>query len=233
MTRTLRLMSTLAVEVAFKRQMLPRWRAAGHEIEVEWAPTSVLAREIDAGGRADVVVMIDDEMERLAAAGILDADTMVPIAQANFGVAVRAGTPVPDISTPEAFFATMAAAQRVAYSLSGASGIHFMALMRQAGLERVLERGVAIPAGFTAEKLVTGEADIAVQQISELMSVEGIEIVGPFPGHTQNPTDFSAAMFREAREPGEARAFLAHLRGASADAAYRAGGLVPRLASAA
>ena len=231
MADPVRLMSSLAVELAFKRDILPRWRAAGRGAEVDWAPTSVLARAIDGGARADVVVMIDAEMARLAAQGVVDPASVTALARAHFGVAARAGAEAPDISTPEAFFAAMERAPRVAYSLSGASGLHFMGLMRARGLEAVLERGVAILRGFTAEKLVSGEADLAVQQVSELMAVEGVAVLGPFPGETQRPTDFSAAIFAEARDPAAARAFLAHLSGGEAEAAYRAGGLVPRRAA--
>ncbi|TPE49768.1 ABC transporter substrate-binding protein [Amaricoccus solimangrovi] len=222
-------MSTLAVECAFKRDILPRWQAAGGEIRTQWSPTTVLMRDIGAGARADVVVLIDAPMAELADRGVVRRETIVPIARANFGVATLPGASRPDISTPEAFLAAMASA-RVTYSLTGASGLWFAEILRSNGAEAALERAVAIPEGFTAEKLVSGEADLAVQQISELMSVDGVEILGPFPEPFQRPTDFSAAIFTEAADPQEAERFLDFLQSAASEAAYRAGGLDPRLA---
>lgn len=227
---TLKLMSTLAVEVAFSRTLLPAWKQSGRSIEIQWAPTAVLMKDIQAGARGDVVVMIDAQMERLAEQGIVRRDTIVPVARANFGLAVAPGAARPDISTPGAFVTALRAARSVGYSLTGASGQHFTAVMQRLGQTDVLERATTIPAGFTAELLLDGRADIAVQQISELMSVPGVEVLGPFPAPYQQPTDFSAAIFTDARAPERAAAFLDHLQTPEAGRAYRDGGLDSRLA---
>jgi molybdate transport system substrate-binding protein len=183
------------------------------------------------GERADAIIMIDEPMRSLANAGVVRAETVTPIAQAGFGVAVRAGTPAPDISTPELFREALVSARAVAYSLTGASGIYFADLVEALGIaETVKARAVTIPAGFTAEKLITGEADLAVQQISELMSVDGVEIVGPFPEPLQKHTDFSVAVFSDATNPELAEEFVAHLTSLEADRAYRLGGLTSRVA---
>lgn len=227
----LHLLSTLAVEVAFRRAILPRWaEETGTAARVDWAPTSVLMRDILGGKRGDVVVMIDAQMDELVRAGIVNAASVIPIATANFGVAVAAGAAHPQIATPEGFVAAMAAARSVAYSLSGASGLHFADVMRTLGQTGVLDRATSIPAGFTAEQLLNGRADIAVQQISELMSVPGVEIAGPFPHPYQRPTDFSAACFADSRQPDAAQAFLDLLQSPAAARAYDAGGLVSRIA---
>lgn len=232
--RKLTLMSTLAVEVAFKRSILPRWAAAGHDAEVQWSPTAVLMDRVRGGERADAIVMIDEPMQSLADAGIVRAETVTPIARAGFGLAVRAGTAAPDISTPEAFKEALVSARAVAYSLTGASGIYFGDLVDRLGVGDVVKsRAVTIPAGFTAEKLISGEADLAVQQISELMSVDGVEVIGPFPDALQKHTDFSVAVFTDARNPDLAEEFVAHLTTPESDRAYRLGGLTSRLAVAA
>ncbi|MBT2856505.1 ABC transporter substrate-binding protein, partial [Staphylococcus coagulans] len=93
--------------------------------------------------------------------------------------------------------------------------------------EAVNARATIIPQGFTAEKLVSGEADIAVQQISELMVVPGIEMVGPFPEPVQEVTTFSAAILRGATDRDGALRFLAGLTTSKAAAAYHASGLEP------
>lgn len=234
MSRTLRLMSTLAVEVAFKRALLPAWEAAGHATEVVWAPTAVLIEQIRAGERADLVVLIDAPLAELAEAGIVRGESVTPIAQAMFGLGVRAGATRPDIATPDGFRAALLSARSVAYSRKGASGIYFAQLIERLGIaEAVNARATLIEAGFVAERLLTGEADLAVQQVSELMSIEGIDVVGAFPESLQQPTDFSAAIFTEAESPVLAQAFLRHLTTPAADAAYRSGGLTSRLAPSA
>lgn len=230
MSRSLNIMSTLAVEVAFKRFLLPTWRAVGGEVEVDWDPTAVLMRRISSGQRADALVMIDASMRELAAEGIVRADTMTPIARAGFGLGVRAGARHPDISTPDRFRNALAAACSIAYSRTGASGLYFAELIQRLGIaDTVNAKAVVIPAGFTAQRLLTGECDLAVQQISELMSVEGVEVVGPFPDEFQVATDFSVAIFTEAKAPDLAARFIAHLSTSQAAEAYHNGGLKPRL----
>ncbi|MDQ0346832.1 molybdate ABC transporter substrate-binding protein [Ancylobacter vacuolatus] len=226
---SLRLMSTLAVEKAFKSRILPAWRELGREIEVAWSPTTVLMREVEAGARADAIVLIDGPMAELVAAGIVLAESVTPIAQARVGLGMRAGAIPPDISTPDRFRQVLLDAPSIAYSRTGASGIYFARLIAQLGIaDEINAKAVVVPAGFTGEKILSGEAEFAVQQVSELMSVDGVEVIGAFPDEVQAPTDFSAAIFREAREPAAAQAFLAHLTSAAAHSAYSEGGLIAR-----
>lgn len=233
MVGDLEIMSTLAVELAFKRDILPSWDKLGIPTHIQWSPTTVLVEDIRRDKRADVVIMIQDQLVQLEADGIIQAGTVTPVAQARFGLAVRAGAPHPKIASPEDFLNAIRDARSTAYSLSGASGIHFRKILRDRGMQDVLDRGTPIPAGYTAEKLVSGEADLAVQQISELMMVDGIEVVGPFPEALQQPTDFAAAIFAGTVNAANARTFLDHLQSARAQQAYRNGGLASLVAKAA
>ncbi|MFT0861833.1 molybdate ABC transporter substrate-binding protein [Ancylobacter sp. G4_0304] len=226
-TNTVSIMSALAVEVAFKRWIVPHFQEeTGIRADILWDPTTVLMRRVESGERADIILAIDHAMDQLVQDDIIHRDTRIPVARAMVGLAVRKGAPRPDISTVEALKATLLAAPSVAYSLGGASGIYFQRLIAELGIaEEVKARGVTIPAGFTAGKIVTGEAAYAVQQISELMSVDGVDIVGPFPDEVQTFTDFSAAIFTDARNPEAAQAFLDLLGSDAAVAAYEKGGL--------
>ncbi|HEX2940393.1 MAG TPA: substrate-binding domain-containing protein, partial [Rhodopila sp.] len=113
-------------------------------------------------------------------------------------------------------------------SQAGASGIYFRSLIERMGIaDAITAKATVIPAGFTAEKLVTGEADLAVQQISELLVVPGIEVIGPFPDVYQSLSAFSAAVFKDAANPALAQAFLRAVRAERAFAAYRRCGLDP------
>ncbi|MGK9051368.1 molybdate ABC transporter substrate-binding protein [Neorhizobium petrolearium] len=234
MAGNLKVMSTLAVELALKRAILPAWEDAGNSVEVDWNPTGILIERVRNGERGDILIAIDSPITTLADEGILLPDTIRPVARASFGLAARAGSSLPDISTPERFKAALLAARSVAYSLTGASGLHFQKVLDQLGIaETVRRRAVTINAGFTAEKIISGEAELAVQQISELMSVDGVDVIGPFPAPFQKPTDFSAAVFSGAKNPKLAAAFLDHLSGAAAIEAYERSGLKARFPAAA
>ncbi|MBP0495480.1 substrate-binding domain-containing protein [Roseomonas sp. SG15] len=217
----------LVLREAFDRVIGPAFAAEnGYAPEIDWTPTTVIMQKIAAGERVDALVLIADSMDRLVEQDLVDPATRIEVADSRVGIAVPKGAPHPDISTPEAFTDALLAARSVAYSKAGASGIYFEKMMARLGItEAINAKATVIPAGFTAEKLTTGEADLAVQQLSELLVVPGIEIVGPFPGDLQNVTHFSAAIMREARNREGAERFLAMLTQPRAIEAYRASGL--------
>ncbi|WP_424134942.1 molybdate ABC transporter substrate-binding protein [Roseomonas chloroacetimidivorans] len=224
---TLRLKCALVLREAFDRVIGPAFEAeVGYAPEIDWTPTTVIMQKIAAGERADALVLIADSMDKLVAQDLVDPATRIEVVDSRVGIAVPKGTPHPDISTPEAFTRTLLEARSVAYSKAGASGIYFERMMGSLGItEAINAKATVIPAGFTAEKLTTGEADIAVQQLSELLAVPGIEIVGPFPDALQNVTHFSAAIMRDAVNREGAARFLAMLREETATEAFRASGL--------
>jgi molybdate transport system substrate-binding protein len=226
---TLRIMSGIAFRGAFESVVLPAFaRAHGVPVEIEWNPTNLLMKTIEQGGRADVVLVTDEAIDTLAARDLVEPASRVKLARALLGVAVKRGAAKPDIATAEAFRRTMLDARSVAYSQHGASGLYFADLIRRLGIaDQVAPRATIIPSGFTAERLVTGEADVAVQQISELMAVEGVDVVGPFPAEYQAETPFSAALFQSCAHRSAAEAFLRQLATPDAMRAYREAGLTP------
>jgi len=225
----LSLMSALAVRGAFENGILPAFQAeTGIQVVPEWTPTTVIMSKLAAGERADVVVVIVDSMDRLVEQGLVDPASRVELAHSRLGLAVPAGAPHPDISTMEAFTQALLGARSIAYSMGGASGIYFRALIERLGIaEAVNAKATTIPAGFTAEKLVTGEADLAVQQVSELMVVPGVEIIGRFPEEVQQVTSFSAAIMRGCAQVADAERLMRYLTGDRAAEAYRASGVDP------
>jgi molybdate transport system substrate-binding protein len=117
---------------------------------------------------------------------------------------------------------------RVAYSRLGASGILFAKLIERLGLAAAINaRAIIIPQGFTAERLVTGEADLAVQQISELKQVDGIEVVGSIPRELQTPAVFSAGRMATMQKAGEADRLLRYLASPDVAPLLRESGLEP------
>lgn len=224
-------MSGLALEVAVNRWLKPLFEGqTGQRLDMDWRPTTALMKSIGEGQRADVAIVISNAMDELVEKGIVVAGTRARLADAVLGVGVKQGAPKPDVSSLEAFKKAMTDARSVAYSQAGASGIYFAGLIERLGIaEAVRARAVVIPMGFTAEKVASGEADVAIQQISELMSVPGIEVAGPFPDEIQVASTFEVAMFKDAANPEGARALIGVLTSAEADRAYRDGGLVSRL----
>lgn len=191
-----RLMSTLAL-AGLLREAAPALDAAlGTHLAVELAPTKALEARIRAGERADAAVLTAEAVAALAAEGVLDGMTARPLAHSRVGLAVKAGAPHPDIGSVDALRHTLLTVPSLCYSRAGASGIFFAGLIERLGIAaEVNAKAIVIPQGFTAEKLVSGEAAIAFQQVSELMEVPGIEIVGALPEGAQTVAVFSGAIF--------------------------------------
>ena len=221
-----RLLCALVVRGAFDADVVPAFEQAGGSVAIEWAPTSVIMTRIDEGARADAVLVLGDAMDRLAAQDLIVPDSRVEVCRSRYAIAVKAGAPHPAIDTVEALVRALTAARSVAFSRSGASGIYFDKLLPRLGIADIVRaKATIIPSGFTAEKLVSGEADLAVQQMSELMVVPGIEVVGPFPDPVQEVTTFAAAVMRGAANPEGAARLVAALTTARAARAYAASGL--------
>ncbi|WP_222105921.1 molybdate ABC transporter substrate-binding protein [Paraburkholderia sp. BCC1886] len=226
--RPVRLMSGFVVQTPFGVDVIPRFEQSGGAVQIEWNPTSVLLREIDAGSRADVLLVTREAMDELVAKGMADASTRVELLSSNLGVAVKRGAPHPRIANVDEFREALLDARSVAYSNAGASGIYFGKLIAEWGIAETLNaRATIIKDGLAAEKLLSGDADLAIQQISELLSVEGIEIVGPFPPGAQKALSFSAACFVGTDNLDEAKRFIAHIDDAAARDTYRRYGLDP------
>ncbi len=225
-------MSALAMEMAINRWLKPKFESeSGLRLNIDWRPTAALMKSIAEGQRADMVIAIAGSMDRLVAEGIVQQQTRTTLADSALGVGVRQGSPRPDVSTVEAFKRAMVDARAVAYSKAGASGIYFADLIARLGIADVVNaKAVIIPMGFTAEKVANGEADLAVQQISELMTVPGIDVIGPFPAEIQVASRFDAAVFASAVNAQGAKAFLRILTSSAAAKAYAEGGLTSRLA---
>jgi molybdate transport system substrate-binding protein len=223
----IKIMAALAVRAPFDRAIVPAFAARGYGLDIAWAPTTIIMERIAAGDRADLVVLIKGAMDRLVTDGVVEAASRIEVVESRLGVAVLDGAPAPDISSEPAFVQSLLAARSVAYSASGTSGLYFKGLIERLGIAEALNAKATItPSGFTAEMLVSGAAELAVQQVSELMVVPGVTIVGRFPDALQQVTAISAARFAGSEKPA-ALEFLALLRSEMAMQAYAACGLDP------
>jgi molybdate transport system substrate-binding protein len=185
-----------------------------------------LLERLRAGEAADVVILTREGLDEVAREGRVAAESCVDLARSFVGIAVKAGAAHPDISTEVALRAALLGARSVAYSRLGASGILFAKLIERLGIASdVNAKAQIIPQGFTAEKLVTGEADLAVQQISELKQVGGIEVVGPIPYELQTPAVFSAGRITASRRVAQADRLLRFLASSEVAPVLRESGL--------
>lgn len=228
MENTVRLLSTLALMGAV-RSLAGKYEAScGTRIDADFAPTLGLLDRLGRGETADVVILTREGLAGLAAKGSVVGQSCVDLARSFVGLAVKAGAAHPDISTEAALRATLLGARSIAYSRLGASGIFFAQLIAQAGIaSEINARATVVPQGFTAERLVSGEADLAVQQISELKQVAGVEIVGPIPLHLQSPVVFSAGRLVASKKGDQSDRLLKFLASAEAAPALRESGLEP------
>jgi len=224
----LRVLSTLAVKGAFT-ELAARFQAAGGvRIEADFAPTLALLDRLRRGEAADVVILTREGLSEMLGEHRVAAASYVDIAKSWVGIAVKAGRMHPDISSDAALRATLTNARAVAYSRIGASGILFAELIARLGIAHIVNaHAVVVPSGLTAERLLTDEADLAVQQISELKQVAGVEIVGPIPREMQVPAVFSAGCMMATDNVVPAEQFLKFLRSSAAISILREAGLEP------
>jgi molybdate transport system substrate-binding protein len=174
----------------------------------------------------DVVIMSDIAIDALIAAGTL-ARERFDLVKSRIGLAVRKGTPRPDITTLAAFIATLRNAKSISRSRQGISGLHLASELARLGLADELAPKIKAYDGYAAQACANGETEIAIQQISELAPVDGLDIVGPLPDELQKVTIFSAGIGAQSSHRDKALAFIRFLKANEALPTLRANGLEP------
>ncbi|MBX3608144.1 MAG: substrate-binding domain-containing protein [Piscinibacter sp.] len=182
------------------------------------------ARRVQAGEAFDVVVLAADAIDKLLAAGRVVPGSKVDVVRSGVAVAVRAGAPLPDLGSEEAVRRAVLAARTIGYS-TGPSGVALTRLFERWGIAaQVAQRVVQAPPGVPVGTLVArGEVELGVQQLSELLPLEGITIVGPLPPAIQIETTFSAAVCAASTQADAARALLAFMASEGAEIKQRHG----------
>lgn len=223
-----RMLSTLGLMGAMRSLSSAFEAATGIHVDADFAPTLALLKRLRDGEAADLVILTRDGLDEMIAEGRVLADGAADLARSYVGIAVRAGQPHPDIGSEAALRKSLLAARSVAYSRLGASGVYFAQLIVRMGIvAEINARATIVEQGFTAQRLVSGEADLAVQQISELKQVEGIEVVGPIPYEMQTPAVFSAGRMANAKQAGAADRLLRYLASPQVVPVLRRSGLEP------
>jgi molybdate transport system substrate-binding protein len=203
------LTSSTAMQEAVEELAAMFERASGNKVTMTFQSGVETSAKIAAGAMADLVVTTPEAIDELTRDGKLVAGTRVNFVQSGVGVAVRAGAPHPDISTPAAFKQAMLAAKSVGIS-KGPSGVYLMSIMQRLGIaDAVKAKGVTPELGQRVGNLVArGEAEIGVQQITELLPIPGIDFLGPLPNELQTKIGYATARLATAKEPQAAAALV-------------------------
>ena len=192
-------------------------RESAAPVAMVWGATVGLTRAIAGGADADLAILTAEAVDDLVASGKAVAGSRVDLARSGIGVAVRKGARKPEISSPEALRSALLAASSVAHSRSGQSGIYFPSVLERLGIAAEMKPKLVVPeTGIPIGELgAGGEAELGIQQISELLPVAGVEIVGPLPPPLQKITLFSAGVPAAARDPHSAQALARFIATAS------------------
>lgn len=206
-------------------------QATGTTVKVDNDTAGALARRVEGGESFDVLILTPGGLAALQKSERVASGAITPLAKVGIGVAVKDGAPKPDISSVAAFKATLLAAHKVAMidpAAGGSSGIYLTRLFETMGIaDAIKAKAILVPGGLVATRVVSGEADIAIHQISEILAVKGAELVGPLPAEIQNFTVYAGALSPTTAQPKEAAAFLATLTGPDAAAVLAAKGMSP------
>lgn len=201
----------------------------GNTVTLSFGTVGVTRGKLASGEPVDVVIMTDVAIDDVMKQGAVVAGSRADLARTGMGVGVREGAAKPDIATSEAFKQTLLAAKSIVYvdpKQGATSGIHFASVLDRLGIaDAVKGKSQLVPGGYPAEKVATGEAEVVVHQISEIVPVKGVILVGPLPPDLQKVTVYSAGLATRSAAPETARAFIAFLTRPAFKAKFAAAGL--------
>lgn len=225
MGKTLEVMSSIATREAYL-ELVPRFeRETRVEVKTSWVGGAEIAKRLRAGAAPDLVIMAAAAIDDLVKEGLLAPGSRVDLASSVIGVAIAPGTPRPDLSSEESLRKAVMQARRIAYS-SGPSGVYLAGVFQRWGVaeDKLTQTPPGHPAGEVAAR---GEAELAFQQVSELLPVKGIEFVGPLPAEVQLVTVFSAGTHVGAANAAAGRALARFITSRDSAATLRRHGLEP------
>ena len=188
--------------------------ATGHKVKAEFAPMGALVKRLSGGDKPDVVVVTEDVLPDVAAKGMIAPGSTAEVGRVGVGVAVKADATAPDISTPEAFKAALLAAKSIVMidPATGTSGRHVAKVFADLGITDALkEKTKYLQGGYVVEPVGRGEIELGLHQITEILPVPGVKLVGPLPAPLQKVTVYVAGVGASAPNADAAKAFVALL----------------------
>jgi molybdate transport system substrate-binding protein len=224
----IKVLSTQATEQAY-RELVPRFeKESGHQVTTIFTGTLDLQKRIAAGEAYDLIIMAGPAIDDFIKAGKIVPGSRVDLAKSAVGVGVRAGARKPDIGTTDALKKALLSAKSIGYS-TGPSGVYIASLFQRLGIAaEVAPKLRQTPTGvFVGSIVADGEAEIGIQQVSELAHFDGVDFVGPLPADVQQITVFSSGVQVGAKEVDAARAWVKFLTAPGSAPAYKSRGLEP------
>lgn len=220
-------MASAAMKEAYLALIPEFERSSGHKVVTSWLPTVQIMSRLKNGELVDLLVMAATSIDELIALGKVAAGGRVDLAQSEVGIAVRTGAARPDISSAEAFRHTLLASESIAYS-TGPSGVYLVELIQRLGIaDQLAPKMIRANAEPTGALVARGEAQIAVQQVCELLPVRGIDFLGPLPASIRKITVFSAGIHVGAADVNAARALVSFITAPAAAPVIRQKGMEP------
>ncbi len=209
--------------------MVPEFeRATGHKVSIDYDTANLILGRLKAGEYADLVILTRPTVDDLIKQGKVAAGGGKDLARSGVGVAIRAGLPKPDISSADKLKRALLDAKSITFTKTGGSGIHFAKVAERLGIADQVNAKAKVPEGGAVGPLVArGEAEMAVQQIPELLAVPSIQYLGPLPEGFQHFTLFTAGVLTGARQPEAAKALIDFLTTSAAARLFRAKGFEP------
>jgi molybdate transport system substrate-binding protein len=227
--------STIGVQAALE-ELAPKFeKATGHKLTITWGTAALLVKRVQAGESADLYVLVKQSHDTLVKENKATAGPDALFASSGMAMVVKKGAPKPDISTPDAFKQTLLKAKSIAYSnpaSGGASGVYLAKLLERMGIAEEMKAKTKFPppSGNAANLVVSGEAELAVQQEPEVMAVSGVDMVGPLPADLNNITLYTAGTGTGSQQKEAANALIKFLHTPEAAAVFKARGLTPAAA---
>lgn len=220
---------------AFKQVVLalaPNFeKQTGNKVVVDNDTAGGLKKRIEGGAAFDVAVITPAVIDDLVAAGKIVSGSRVNLATVGVGIVVKEGAPKPDVSTVEAFKSTLLAAKSVAYidpASGGSSGVYIDKLLERLGIaDQVRPKAKLKKGGYVAELIVSGEAELGLHQISEIVPVKGAVLVGPLPKEIQNTTTYAAGLSASSQNKDAAQALIKMFSGPPAAIVLKSKGMEP------
>lgn len=230
MAAPLKVITTVAMQGVIDALTSEFTRAAGYGIAMVFGPPSAAVKLVRDGESADVVISNPEGIEELARAGKVDGGSRRLVAQMIMGLAVGLNEPKPAIDTPEKFKAALLTAKSIIHAdpaTGSPSAAHFLKVIERLGIAEEVKRKTTLRAGVVAHAVASGECAMAVQQLAELMLVDGVHVLGPFPDALQNVMPLTAAVHAQSVVPQAAKILIDLMAAPATKAIVERAGLLP------
>lgn len=204
-------------------------RATGHNVDIGFATMGLIQTKLSRGERADVLIVASEVADSLQKSGVILADSRKPLAKVGVGVAVGENAKAPDIATAAAFRQALLDAKSIVMidPAMGTSGKHLVEVYQRLGLTELLKPKMRYGSGgYIVEPVGRGEVELGLHQISEILPVKGVKLVGPLPEELQKWTVYVGAVTPGSIAPEAARALVNYLSGFQSKATYLSKGFV-------